>query len=70
MWFAFLGFLGRFSGFLFFLTLINSDSIRLLEMLLFFLWCYTFGGRIYVNRYKTREVGLISMLFKKADQIR
>ena len=66
---CFFGFFGRFSGFLFFLTLINSDILDFLRCFYSFCGVHTFGGRIYVNRYKTREVGLISMLFKKANQI-
>ena len=38
------GFVG-FLGFFFFFFLLNTDTIRLLEMILFFLWCVSVCGR-------------------------
>ena len=46
----FLCFLQRFEGFLFFFTLLNTDTIRLIELVLWFLWCGCWsGGWVYIK---------------------
>ena len=66
---AFQGFLLRFREF--FLELIKFGNIRLIQMVLCFLWYMcVWGNKFILSMFKTRKVGLKILLFKMTNQIR
>ena len=60
---GFLCFLQRFVWVFVLFFLLIVDTIRLLGVVLLFLWCVCLGSGLYLNVCKTGDLGLNSLIF-------